>query len=66
MFMSGWHDEIIQNIKNICGEWDAVKNHFIKILVSKNVSRIGQASDMIKSIAYAEENLAAKVLKGLV
>ena len=43
-----------------------MKNHFIKILVSKNVSRIGQASEMIKSIAYAEENLAAKVLKGLV
>lgn len=59
-------DEIIQNMKNIYGEWEAVKNHFIKILVSKNMSRIGQASEIIKSIAYAEENLATKVLKGLV
>lgn len=59
-------DEIIQNMKNIYGEWEAVKNHFIKMLVSKNISRIGQASEIIKSIAYAEENLAAKVLKGLV
>ena len=59
-------DEIIENMKNIYGEWEAVKNHFIKILASKNISRIGQASEIIKSIAYAEENLAAKVLKGLV
>lgn len=59
-------DEIIENMKNIYGEWETVKNHFIKILVSKNVSRISQISEIIKRIACAEENLAAKVLKGLV
>ncbi len=55
---------LVSDMESIYGKWESIKNLFIKMLISKNMKRISQASELIMSIAYDEESLATRLLKG--
>lgn len=58
-------EEIIARMSSLHDEWESIKNYFIKILLSKRVKLLKQASEKLLLIVKEENDLSRAVMEEL-